>query len=156
MLASDMGLGKTKVFLSLPEVRVRHTCYKFGIEDNQEFRPTAPGDQARVATQRPAGAYEEEDKQATFLPTLIICPVNSIHQTIIEAVSNNPSYRILVYYGSPSQCAVPGTQTLKVSAFRQELRMLNHQDPKVSPVHPNATISKLCNYLLWVSTNASS
>ncbi|KAL7813893.1 hypothetical protein V8C44DRAFT_363803 [Trichoderma aethiopicum] len=73
LFSNEMGLGKTKVFMSMIECRARELEAKFK-------------------------SLLEGESKAIFFPTLIVNPPSTIHQTHSEMQANFPGLNVLLYY----------------------------------------------------------
>lgn len=73
LFSNKMGLGKTKVFMSMIECRARELEAKFK-------------------------SLPEGESKAIFFPTLIVNPPSTIHQTHSEMQANFPGLNVLLYY----------------------------------------------------------
>ncbi|KAL7808405.1 P-loop containing nucleoside triphosphate hydrolase protein [Trichoderma gracile] len=104
LLSNEMGLGKTKVFLSMVECKAR---------DDEVKR-----------------ASNAEHK---FYPTLIVNPISTINQTHAEILANFPKLTVLMYYGSKSQSRKFGSaRIVEKAAFMKTLTNMSNDDPQTA------------------------
>lgn len=77
--------------------------------------------------------YDPENLKAIFFPTLIVNPVNTIHQTHKELKSNFPTLTVLLYYAGTAQSKTFDCATIITkSKFIRKLASLSNTDPAVS------------------------
>lgn len=93
-----MGVGKTKEFLALIEADTRLRKRKRELLSQQKEYASEPFPFQDELENIPI--QTEEDGNVWFRPTLIVNPVNTIHQTYREAMQNFLSLNIKIYYGS--------------------------------------------------------
>ncbi|KAK4078931.1 hypothetical protein Trihar35433_36 [Trichoderma harzianum] len=106
--SNEMGLGKTKVFAATIECRAR-----------------------LVESQIKAG----KRKQRLYYPTLLVNPVQTIHQTHRELKRNFPGLTIWLYYGSKSDSKrFDGATILQKAEFLTKLRNLDRSDPETGKI----------------------
>jgi hypothetical protein len=105
-LSNEMGLGKTKVFLTTIECRAREL-------------------EAKVKTL-------EDGKKDIFFPTLIVNPPSTIHQTHAEIKSNFPHLTVLLYFASKSQSRkFDSARIIEKNDFLEVMKKMSNSDPQV-------------------------
>ncbi|UKZ55768.1 hypothetical protein TrVGV298_009592 [Trichoderma virens] len=110
LLSNEMGLGKTKVFISMIECRARELEAKFKI-------------------------LHDDNNRDIFFPTLVVNPPSIIHQTHAEMKANFPGLKVLMYYASKSQSRKFDSATiLEKNEFLQVLRKLSNSDPQTARI----------------------
>ncbi|KAK7397912.1 hypothetical protein QQX98_012715 [Neonectria punicea] len=120
-LASDMGTGKTRIYLSAIEMAVRLKEQAMQKGETQEFKPV-----------------------------LILTPVNSITQTYLEAKKEFPSLRPKIYYGSEGSFYYKRAEVLstrKLNALLQRC-LAQKAEPHVGRIIIISTYPTFCSRIL--------
>ncbi|KAM0372815.1 hypothetical protein ACHAPY_009418 [Fusarium culmorum] len=69
-------------------------------------------------------------EEVTFRPSLIICPVNSLPQTYLEAKENFPDFNLVVFYGIRSTFVDKGAKVIGLGELIPLLDKLDPHSPK--------------------------